>query len=106
MLIPQKHHDAAAYILAMASTATSVVGLRLDDVQWGISVLTSLVGAVIALYIFERGQVESARLKREAAAAEERRRQKLLDWEQRLAMREIELRTVPTAEPLNVPLAN
>jgi len=92
VLLLQKHHDGAAYLLAMASTATPVVGLRLDDVKWGISVLTSLVGAVIALYIFERNQVESARLKLEAAAAEERRRQELLDWEQRLVMREVEMR--------------
>ncbi len=81
----------------MASTATPVVGLQLDDLKWGISVLTSLVGAVIALYIFERNQVESARLKREAAAAEERRRQELFDWEQRLAMREVEIREAGTA---------
>jgi hypothetical protein len=99
MLLPEKHHDAAAYLLAMASTATPVVGLRLDDVKWAISVLTSLVGAIIALYIFERNQVESARLKREAATAEERRRQELLDWEQRLAMREVEMRQVGMVPP-------
>lgn len=100
MFLTPKQHDAAAYLLAMASTATPVVGLRLDDVKWAISVMTSLVGAVIALYIFERNQVESARLKREAAAAEERRRQELLDWEQRLAMREVEMKQVRTAEPV------
>jgi hypothetical protein len=90
MILPERYNDATAYCLAMASTTMPVVGMRLDDIKWAVSVLTSLVGAIVALYIFERNQVAAARLKREAAEADERRRQQLLDWEQRLIMREIE----------------
>jgi hypothetical protein len=91
MTFLHRHHDGAAYFLAMASAGTPVFGLRLDDVKWVISVVTSMVGAAVALYIFVRNQIEAARLKREIAEEEERRRQKLLDWEQRLVMREVEL---------------
>lgn len=84
-------NDGHAFLLAMAAAGTPAFGLRLDDVKFLLSVLTSLVGSAVALYIFLRGQLEAARLKREIAEEEERRRQKLLDWEQRLVMREIEL---------------
>jgi hypothetical protein len=93
MTFLHRHHGGAAYVLAMASAGTPVFGLRLDDVKWLISVVTSLVGAAVALYIFVRNQIEATKLKRQAAEDEERRRQKLLDWEQRLVMREIELST-------------
>jgi hypothetical protein len=86
-----RHHDGTAYLLAMASAGTPVFGLRLDDVKWMISVVTSMVGAAVAMYIFVGNQIEAARLKREIADEEEKRRQKLLDWEQRLVMREVEL---------------
>jgi len=46
----------AAYFLATASTISPTLGLRLDDLKWGISVLASLAGTVVALYIFERSQ--------------------------------------------------
>jgi hypothetical protein len=75
----------------MASAGTPVFGLRLDDVKWAISVVTSMIGATVALYIFVRNQIEAAKLKRQVAAEEDQRRQRLLDWEQRLLMREIEL---------------
>ena len=75
----------------MASAGTPVFGLRLGDVQWAVSVLVSTVGAAVALYIHVRNDIEAARLRREITEAEEARRQKLLDWEQRLVMREIEL---------------
>ena len=91
MTFLHRHHGGTAYFLAMASAGTPVFGLRLDDVKWVISVVTSMVGATVALYIFVRNQIEAARLKREIAEEEERRRQKLLDWEQRLVMREVEL---------------
>ena len=91
MTLIHRHHDGTAYMLAMASAGTPVFGLRLDDVKWMISVVTSMVGAAVALYIFVRNQIEAAKLKREIAEEEQRRRQKLLDWEQRLVMREIEL---------------
>ena len=87
-----REHDGTAYILAMASAGTPVFGLRLDDVKWVISVVTSMVGAAVALYIFVRNQIEATKLKRQIAAEEDRRRQTLLDWEQRLVMREIELK--------------
>jgi hypothetical protein len=105
MQLAEKHQEAVAHLLAMTSTATPVVGLHLDDVKWGVSVMTSLIGAVIALYIFERSQVEQARLKHEATMAEERRRQDLLDWEQRLAMREVEMkRRVVVSVPNDLPV--
>jgi hypothetical protein len=85
-----RDHAGSAYLLAMASAGTPVFGLRLDDVKWVISVVTSMVGAAVALYIFVRNQSEAARLKREVTEEEERRRQRLLDWEQRLLIREIQ----------------
>jgi hypothetical protein len=86
-----RHSDSPAFFLAMASAGTPVFGMRLDEVKWAISVLVSTIGAAVALYISVRNQIEAARLKREIAEEEERRRQRLLDWEQRLVMREIEL---------------
>lgn len=85
-----RDHGGSAYLLAMASAGTPVFGLRLDDVKWVISVVTSMVGAAVALYIFVRNQIEAARLKREVTEEEERRRQRLLDWEQRLLIRELQ----------------
>ena len=78
-------------MLAMASAGTPVFGLRLDDVKWVISVVTSMVGATVALYIFVRNEIEAAKLKCEVAEEEARRRQRLLDWEQRLVILEFEL---------------
>jgi hypothetical protein len=75
----------------MASAGTPVFELRLDDMKWVISVVTSMVGAAVALYIFVRNQIEATKLKHQIAVEEDRRRQRLLDWEQRLVMREIEL---------------
>ena len=86
-----REHDGTAYLLAMASAGTPVFGLRLDDVKWMISVVTSMVGAAVALYIFVRNQIEATNLKSQIAVEEDRRRQRLLDWEQRLVMREMEL---------------
>jgi hypothetical protein len=91
MNFSHRDHDGAAYLLAMASAGTPVFGLRLDDVKWLISVVTSMVGAAVALYIFVRNQIESAKLKRQLAAEEDQRHQRLLDWERRLVIREIEL---------------
>jgi hypothetical protein len=91
MNFSHRDHDGAAYLLAMASAGTPVFGLRLDDVKWVISVVTSMVGAAVALYIFVRNQIEAAKLKRQVAAEEDRRRQGLLDRERRLVIREIEL---------------
>ena len=78
-----RDHGGIAYLLAIASAGTPVFGLGLDDLKWVISVVTSMVGASVALYIFVRNQIEAASLKR--------RRQRLLDWEQRLVIREVEL---------------
>jgi hypothetical protein len=86
-----REHDGAAYLLAMASAGTPVFGLKLDDVKWVISVVTSMVGAAVALYIFVQNQIEATKLKSQIAAEEDRRSQRLLDWEQRLVMRETEL---------------
>jgi hypothetical protein len=86
-----RHNDGPAFVLAMASAGTPVFGLRFSDVQWVVSVIVSMVGAAVALYIHVRNDIEAARLRREINDAEEARRQKLLDWEQRLVMREIEL---------------
>jgi hypothetical protein len=53
--------------------------------------VTSKVGAAVALYIFVRNRIEATNLKSQIAVKEDQRRQRLLDWEQRLVMREIEL---------------
>jgi hypothetical protein len=91
MILFNRDHGGAAYLLAMASAGTPVFGLRLDDVKWIISVVTSMIGAAVALYIFVGNQVEAARLKRELTEEEEQRRQRLLDWEHRLLIREVQL---------------
>jgi hypothetical protein len=91
MKLSNRDHDGSAYFLAMASAGTPVFGLKMDDVKWVISVVTSMVGAGVALYIFVRNQIEAAKLKRQIAAEEDQRRQRLLDWERRLVIREIEL---------------
>jgi hypothetical protein len=83
-----REHNGPAYLLAMASAGTPVFGLRIDDVKWAISVVTSTVGAAVALYIFVRNQIEATNLKSQIAVEEEQRR---LDWKQRLVLREIEL---------------
>jgi hypothetical protein len=86
-----REHDGTAYLLAMASAGTPVFGLRINDVKWVISVVTSMVGAAVALYIFVRNQIEATNLKSQIAVEEDERHQRFLDWEQRLVMREIEL---------------
>ncbi len=84
-------HDGHAFLLAMISAGTPAIGLRMDDVKFLLSFIASLVGSVVALYIYASGQVANAKLRRAAAEEEERRRQRLLDWEQRLVMREVEM---------------
>jgi hypothetical protein len=41
-----------AHCLAVASATTPIVGVRLDDVKWLISVIVSAFGSLVALYIF------------------------------------------------------
>jgi hypothetical protein len=49
MTFLHRHNDGTAYLLAMASAGTPVLGLHLDDIKWVISVVTSMVGAAVAL---------------------------------------------------------
>lgn len=40
-----------AHALAVASASTPLLGIRLDDIKWLISVAVSMFGSLIALYI-------------------------------------------------------
>jgi hypothetical protein len=51
-------HSGAAHFLALASATTAVVGLQFDDVKWAISIVASMVGSAVALYIF-RGKMRA-----------------------------------------------
>jgi hypothetical protein len=48
----------AAHFLALASATTAVVGLQFDDVKWVISIVASMFGSAVALYIF-RGKMRA-----------------------------------------------
>ena len=51
-------HAGAAQFLALASATTAVVGLQFDDVKWVISIVASMFGSAVALYIF-RGKMRA-----------------------------------------------
>jgi NO-binding membrane sensor protein with MHYT domain len=51
-------HHGAAHFLALASATTAVVGLRFDDLKWAISIVVSMFGSAVALYIF-RGKMRA-----------------------------------------------
>jgi hypothetical protein len=48
----------AAHFLALASATTAVVGLQFDDVKWAVSIVASMFGSAVALYIF-RGKMRA-----------------------------------------------
>jgi hypothetical protein len=48
----------AAHFLALASATTAVVGLQFDDVKWAVSIVVSIFGSAVALYIF-RGKMRA-----------------------------------------------
>ncbi len=56
MLFSQKY--GAAHFLALASATTAVVGLQFDDVKWVVSIVVSMFGSAVALYIF-RGKMRA-----------------------------------------------
>ncbi len=47
-----------AHFLALASATTAVVGLQFDDVKWVVSIVVSMFGSAVALYIF-RGKMRA-----------------------------------------------
>jgi hypothetical protein len=51
-------NDGAAHFLALASATTAVVGLQLDDLKWAVSIVVSMFGSAVALYIF-RGKMRA-----------------------------------------------
>ena len=51
-------NDGAAHFLALASATTAVAGLQLDDLKWAISIVASMFGSAVALYIF-RGKMRA-----------------------------------------------
>ena len=76
-LIPKSR---GMHFLALASATTAVVGLRFDDLKWAISIVVSMFGSAVALYIF-RGKMRAhaellarvdAELSRRKDIAEER----------------------------------
>jgi hypothetical protein len=56
MLISRNY--GAAHFLALASATTAVVGLQFDDVKWAVSIVVSMFGSAVALYIF-RGKMRA-----------------------------------------------
>ena len=48
----------ATHFLALASATTAVVGLQFDDVKWAVSIVVSMFGSAVALYIF-RGKMRA-----------------------------------------------
>jgi hypothetical protein len=48
----------AAHFLALASATTAVVGLQFDDLKWAVSIVVSMFGSAVALYIF-RGKMRA-----------------------------------------------
>jgi hypothetical protein len=56
MLLPRNY--GGAHFLALASATTAVVGLQFDDVKWVVSIVVSMFGSAVALYIF-RGKMRA-----------------------------------------------
>jgi uncharacterized membrane protein YdjX (TVP38/TMEM64 family) len=56
MILSRDH--GAAHFLALASATAAVVGLRFDDLKWAISIIASMFGSAVALYIF-RGKMRA-----------------------------------------------
>ena len=51
-------HHGATHLLALASATTAVVSLQFDDVKWAVSIVVSIFGSAVALYIF-RGKMRA-----------------------------------------------
>src|SRR5262245_32047648 len=49
-------NNATTHFIAVASATTAVVGLKVDDVKWAVTIIVSLIGSAVALYIF-RGEM-------------------------------------------------
>jgi hypothetical protein len=56
MFLPRNY--GAAHFLALASATTAVVGLQFDDLKWAVSIVVSMFGSAVALYIF-RGKMRA-----------------------------------------------
>ena len=56
MILSRNH--GAAHFLALASATTAVVGMRFDDLKWAVSIVVSMFGSAVALYIF-RGKMRA-----------------------------------------------
>ena len=56
-MIFSRNHG-ATHFLAIASATTAVVGLQFDDVKWAVSIVASMFGSAVALYIF-RGKMRA-----------------------------------------------
>jgi hypothetical protein len=81
--------DTVATALALLSAGTPLAAPTLEPAEWAVSIGLSIVGSLIAVYIYEQGRARAARIRRHAAKEDERRRKELLDWERRLCEREI-----------------
>jgi hypothetical protein len=62
-------NNGTTHFLAVASATTAVVGLKLDDVKWVVTIAASLFGSAVALYIF-RGEMRANAEARERAQVE------------------------------------
>jgi hypothetical protein len=72
-------HDPGAAVLAAASSATPILGLGPDTWKWIASLVVSIAGVIAAVVIHIQGQTADAR-----------RRQELLDLEQRILKASLE----------------
>jgi hypothetical protein len=77
-------HDPGACALSIASAVTPAFGVGPDTWRWFGSLLVSIAGIIAAIVIHIHGR-----------AAEERRRQDLLDLEQRMILRQLAAASPP-----------
>jgi hypothetical protein len=63
MYTPAPHTH--AHTIAVASAATPIFGMRLDDLKWAVSMLVSVFGSLVAIYLFRaNARIQAAALAR------------------------------------------
>jgi hypothetical protein len=67
-------NNGITHFVAVASATTAVVGIRFDDLKWAISVVASLFGSAVALYIFREEMRANAKTLNGVHAELDRRR--------------------------------
>ena len=74
-------------------------GLTADQIVSAIGTALAVGGAAVSWYLSQRARIDSAANQRDAEARDEKRRQDLLDFEQRLRLRELERLAGPSSTP-------